>query len=92
MHFQRYITFSVLQLIEVLMVCVYPVRCEVTEEAVTGVSGQIGHCLPVVELHLLHPAVVLCVVLVGFLDSFGKVALHSKFRKFGPCLRLAIGG
>ena len=38
-----------------------------TDVADTGVRGQMGHCLPVVVLHLLHPAVVLFVALVGFL-------------------------
>ena len=74
------------------MVCVYLVRCEVTERAETGVSGHIGHCLPVVELHLFQPADVLCVVLEGFLEILGNVALHNNFRRFGPCLKLAIGG
>ena len=67
-------------------------RCEVTDVADTGVRGQMGHCLPVVVLHLLHPAVVLCVALVGFRESLGKVALQSSLLRLGPCLRLAIGG
>ena len=48
--------------------------------------------LPVVVLHLLHPAVVLFVALVEFLESLDRVALQSCLPRLGRCLRLAIGG
>ena len=63
-----------------------------TETAEVGVRGQIGHCLPDVLLHLFQPLVVLCVALVGFLDCLERVDLQSILLRFGPCLRLAIGG
>ena len=85
-------TFSVLQLIDDVILCVYPVSWEVTDVAEVGVNGQTGRCLPVDVLHLLQPAVFLCVALVGFLEIFGRVALQSFFLRLGPCLRLAMGG
>ena len=63
-----------------------------TDEAEVGVSGQTGHCLPVEELHLLQPAVFLCVALLGFLEILDRVDLQSILLRLGPCLRLAIGG
>ena len=57
-----------------------------------GVRGQIGHCLPVVVLHLLQPDVDLWVALVGFLEILGRVALHRSLLRLGPCLKLAMGG
>ena len=52
-------TFSVLQLIDDVILCVYLVSWEVTDVAEVGVNGQTGHCLPVDVLHLLQPAVFL---------------------------------
>ena len=71
---------------------VYPVKCDVTDTADVGVRGHIGHCLPDKVLHLFQPALVLWVDLVGFLDCFERVDLQRIFLRFGPCLRLAIGG
>ena len=52
-------TFSVLQLIDDVILCVYLVSWEVTDVAEVGVNGQTRHCLPVDVLHLLQPAVFL---------------------------------
>ena len=63
-----------------------------TDTAEAGVSGQIGHCLPEELLHLVHPFTFLWVALVGFLVILGSVDLQRIFLKFGPCLKLAMGG
>ena len=67
---------------EVLIVWVYPVKCDVTDTADVGVRGHIGHCLPDKVLHLFQPALVLWVDLVGFLDCFERVDLQRIFLRY----------
>ena len=74
------------------MMWVYPVTCDVTEEAETGVKGHWLQLLPPDALHLLQPAEFLCVDLLGFLVILGSFDLHKSFLKFGPCLSAAMGG